>query len=78
MPHVVAQEAHRKHPAAAVAVDDPSSVTEEEIIAHVGSELAGYKKPRRVLVLSDLERSPSGKIDLARLRERSLRTGTPS
>lgn len=64
--------------AAAVAVDDPSSVTEEEIIAHVGSELAGYKKPRRVLVLSDLERSPSGKIDLARLRERSLRTGTPS
>jgi 3-oxocholest-4-en-26-oate---CoA ligase len=61
--------------AAAVAVEDPASVTEAELVAHVGAELAGYKKPRRVLVVTDLERSPSGKVDLGRLRERTLRAG---
>ncbi|MEP6843148.1 MAG: AMP-binding protein [Pseudolysinimonas sp.] len=61
--------------AAAVAVKDPDTITEVELIAHVASELAGYKKPRRVLVLTDLERSPTGKINLDRLRERALQTG---
>lgn len=61
--------------AAAVAVDDPSSVSEGDLIDHVGAELAGYKKPRRILVLTDLQRSPSGKIDLVKLRERTAQHG---
>lgn len=57
--------------AAAVAVADPAALRVADLIAHVDEELAGYKKPRRVLVVRDLERTGSGKVDLARLRERT-------
>lgn len=56
--------------AAAVVVSDPVAVTEAELITHVGMELAGYKKPRILYVVRDLERGPTGKVDLARLRDR--------
>lgn len=56
--------------AAAVAVEDVASVTEAELIAHVGGELAGFKKPRRVLIERTLGRTPSGKVEIARFRER--------
>jgi fatty-acyl-CoA synthase len=62
--------------AAAIAVDDPSSLSRSEVISHVGAELAGYKKPKRLLVVADLERSGSGKVDLARLRARLLQEET--
>lgn len=52
---------------AAVAVP-AASVGEAELIAHVGGTLAGYKKPKRITVSTAIERSPSGKVDMARLR----------
>lgn len=61
--------------AAAVAVHDPGALAIEDLVAHVGDELAGYKKPRRVLVLTDLERSPTGKVELATLRARIAADG---
>ncbi len=61
--------------AAAVAVDDPVSFSVPDLVARVGEEIAGYKKPRCVLVTRDLERSGSGKIDLARARDRAVVEG---
>lgn len=61
--------------AAAVAVESPGSFSVPDLVAHADEELAGYKKPRRVLVVDDLERSGSGKIDLARVRERVVSEG---
>lgn len=61
--------------AAAIAVEDPASFDTAALAAHVGAELAGYKKPRRMLVVKDLERSPTGKIDLAVVRRRTLEQG---
>jgi len=61
--------------AAAVAVADPAALDPTALAAHVGEDLAGYKKPRRMLVVADLERSPSGKVDLARLRQRTVDAG---
>lgn len=52
---------------AVVERSDPR-VTEEEIIAHAATLLAGYKKPRHILFRESLERTPTGKIDLNHLR----------
>ncbi|OJU57951.1 MAG: hypothetical protein BGO04_06340 [Microbacterium sp. 70-38] len=41
---------------------DPAAVT-----AFVGERLAGYKKPRHIVVRPSLDRSPHGKIDMVRL-----------
>lgn len=61
--------------AAVVAADDPAALDVAALAEHVGTHLAGYKKPRRVLVVKDLERSPTGKVDLAVVRERTTREG---
>ncbi|WP_448002779.1 AMP-binding protein [Agromyces bauzanensis] len=53
--------------AAVVLAADPA-VTEPELIEHVGTLLAGYKKPKRILFRDSLDRSPSGKVDLVALR----------
>ncbi|GAA4432377.1 acyl-CoA synthetase [Georgenia halophila] len=45
-----------------------STVTGEELIRHVGTQLAGYKKPKRVVLHERLERSPTGKLDMRALR----------
>jgi len=55
--------------AAVVAHRDGASVEADALRAFVGDRLAGYKKPQHLLVLDSLERGPSGKVDLARLRE---------
>ena len=44
------------------------SVSEEAIIEHVKGELASYKAPRRVHFVATIGRSPSGKVDYARIR----------
>jgi fatty-acyl-CoA synthase len=62
--------------AAAIAVADPSAVSKAQIAAHVGDELAGYKKPKRLLVVTDLQRSGSGKVDLAKLKARLIEEET--
>ncbi len=51
-----------------------ASVEEEEIIAYCKEGLAGYKVPKRVIMLTELPKNPSGKIlkkDL-RIRYRDL------
>jgi fatty-acyl-CoA synthase len=50
------------------------TVTEQELVAHVGGLLARYKKPKRVLVRDAIERSPSGKVDMGRIRRDALRS----
>jgi acyl-CoA synthetase (AMP-forming)/AMP-acid ligase II len=47
------------------------SVTEDAIIEHVKAKLAGYKAPRRVRFVTTIGRSPSGKVDYARIRSES-------
>ena len=53
--------------AAAVALREGTSVTVEELQAHVGARLAGYKKPRRISI-GPIERGATGKVRLAVLR----------
>ena len=40
-----------------------ASATEREIIEHVGAVLADHKRPRRVLFVGEVQRSPSGKAN---------------
>jgi acyl-CoA synthetase (AMP-forming)/AMP-acid ligase II len=47
------------------------SVTEDAVIEHVKSRLASYKAPRRVRFVNTIGRSPSGKVDYARIRKES-------
>ena len=61
--------------AAVVAADAPEELDVSALVEHVGVQLAGYKKPRRVLVVKDLERSPTGKVDLAVVRARTVAEG---
>jgi 3-oxocholest-4-en-26-oate---CoA ligase len=48
---------------AVVALREGASVTDREIIDHVGGELADYKRPRQVVFVSEIPRSPTGKAD---------------
>jgi fatty-acyl-CoA synthase len=60
---------------AVVSLRDDASVTERDIIEHVGKELADYKRPRSVVVVPQIPRSPSGKADrpaVKRLAEEAL------
>jgi acyl-CoA synthetase (AMP-forming)/AMP-acid ligase II len=47
---------------AAVVLEDGHELTAEELQEYVGSRLAGYKKPREVVVLDALPRNPTGKV----------------
>jgi acyl-CoA synthetase (AMP-forming)/AMP-acid ligase II len=49
-------------------------VDEAELIAHVKAHLAGFKAPRRILVVESVDRAPNGKLDYRRLRERAMET----
>src|SRR3954452_1053618 len=44
---------------------------EEELVDYVGRRLAGYKRPRSVFVVREVERTISGKIDRRRALERA-------
>jgi fatty-acyl-CoA synthase len=50
--------------AAVVAPASPGAVTAEELAAHVAERLAGYKKPRKIVFVPSVQRTPSGKADL--------------
>lgn len=57
-------------PLAWVVVDDPSAITEDEIIAKCQQRLGSYKKPGQVVVSTEpLPKSPVGKIQRKVLRE---------
>lgn len=53
---------------AVVAVEPGSQVTEQDLIQHVGSRLAGYKKPRTLILRDTLDRGPSGKLNMRSLK----------
>jgi acyl-CoA synthetase (AMP-forming)/AMP-acid ligase II len=54
--------------AAVVELKPGATTTEQELIDHVKSRLAGFKAPKRVRFVESLDRSPAGKIDYARHR----------
>ncbi|MEY4102729.1 MAG: hypothetical protein RIR88_863 [Actinomycetota bacterium] len=60
---------------AAVAVEPGKKVTESELQEFVGLTLAGYKKPRIILLRESLERSPSGKVDMSKLKAAAAEVG---
>jgi acyl-CoA synthetase (AMP-forming)/AMP-acid ligase II len=51
---------------------EAAQVTERELIDHVGARLAGYKKPKAVLFVDSLDRSPSGKLNMSKVRQRAV------
>jgi fatty-acyl-CoA synthase len=48
---------------AVVAIHAGANAREDELIAHVASQLAGYKKPRRIRFVERVERKATGKAD---------------
>jgi len=50
--------------AAVVAASGDGAVTADELAAHVEQRLAGYKKPRSIVFVPEIRRTPSGKADL--------------
>jgi 3-oxocholest-4-en-26-oate---CoA ligase len=50
--------------AAVVASAADGDLTEDAVVDHVAGRLAGYKKPRSVVFVPAIRRSPSGKADL--------------
>jgi long-chain acyl-CoA synthetase len=55
---------------AAVVLHPRVSATPDELISWAGDRLAGYKRPRRLLVLEDLPRNATGKVLRRHLRDR--------
>lgn len=53
---------------AAVELNPGATVSEEELIEHVKSQLAGYKAPKRIRFVGSIGRAPTGKVDYARHR----------
>lgn len=50
-------------------VERGSEVSASELADHVDELLAGYKRPRHILFRSSLDRTPTGKVDVGKLRE---------
>jgi 3-oxocholest-4-en-26-oate---CoA ligase len=60
------------HRVAAMVASVPGrTVTEQELADHVGARLAGYKKPRAVVLVDSLGRGPNGKLNMQAVRERA-------
>ncbi len=57
---------------AVVEPEPGSTISEKDLVAFVKTKLAGFKAPRRVVVVDTLGRSPSGKLDYARLRSLAI------
>jgi acyl-CoA synthetase (AMP-forming)/AMP-acid ligase II len=57
---------------AVVAPADGATIDVPELLAFVAERLAGFKKPRHVFVRPSLERTPTGKVELARVRQDAL------
>ncbi|WP_010531788.1 long-chain-fatty-acid--CoA ligase [Lentibacillus jeotgali] len=54
---------------AVIVTKETANVTEEDIINHCKDYLAGYKKPKKVIFVDELPRTPSGKIQKFVLRK---------
>ena len=53
---------------AVVELTPGASLDEQDVIAHVKSQLAAYKAPKRVLTIDTIGRAPNGKVDYKRLK----------
>ncbi len=54
-----------------------SSVTEDELRAHLRDALAGYKIPRQIVVVDHVQRAPNGKADYGWARDQVLAVTAP-
>jgi len=57
---------------ALVVLNDGMPTTEQTLVEHVGARMAGYKKPRAVVFVDSLARSPSGKLNMRAIRQRAV------
>ena len=57
-------------PAAIVVVKEGASLSTEEVLSHCRSRLAGFKLPQCIEIVSELPRTPTGKVQKHVLRER--------
>jgi acyl-coenzyme A synthetase/AMP-(fatty) acid ligase len=57
---------------AAVVALKRGEATPDELVDHVGAQLAGYKKPRHVVVVDALPRGPNAKLDLPAVRRYAI------
>jgi len=58
---------------ATVAPAEGREIDRDALLTFVGERLAGFKKPRHLFVRPSLERTPTGKVELARVKEDALR-----
>lgn len=49
-----------------------ADTSESELLAHVDTVLAGFKKPKRIFFTASLDRSPHGKIDMKKIKAFAL------
>jgi acyl-CoA synthetase (AMP-forming)/AMP-acid ligase II len=63
--------------AVAAVVQLRREVSPAELIEHVGGRLAGYKKPRHVVVVESVRRGPNGKVELRWARQVAVERVTP-
>jgi acyl-CoA synthetase (AMP-forming)/AMP-acid ligase II len=68
----VSDPEHGEAPIAFVALDTPVDADELEDFA--AARLAGYKRPREIVVVDEVPRSPTGKVVRRALRERAAAT----
>jgi fatty-acyl-CoA synthase len=54
---------------AIVVIKDGATLSEQEVITHCRSSMAGFKTPKRVLFVGSLPKSPSGKLLKRELRD---------
>lgn len=60
--------------AAVVALEPGLDVTERDLMEHLAGRVAGYKKPRILVLRDSLDRGPTGKLNLRHLKA-SIREG---
>ncbi len=53
----------------AIAATDGTALDEADVIAHVKTQLARYKAPKRVVFVKEVPRAPNGKADYAAARQ---------
>ena len=56
----------------AIAATDGTVLEEADVIAHVKTQLARYKAPKRVVFVTDVPRSPNGKADYTTAKQYAL------
>jgi acyl-CoA synthetase (AMP-forming)/AMP-acid ligase II len=58
-----------ERPKAYVVLRAGTSATQQELISHVRTKLAGYKSPREIIITAELPKTSTGKIQKFALRE---------